>query len=109
MVVDATFATGRVGSSGCNVYTGPATVSGATIKVGDLVSTQMACVGPAADVEQAYLANLAKAATSFTATADALTMFDASGAAILVYAAGAARTRSRATGTSPATTTASRP
>ena len=45
--------------------------------------------GPAADVETAYLNQLAKAAT-FTATADALTMFDAAGKASLVYAAGPA-------------------
>ena len=70
VIVDARFTANTIaGSGGCNVYTGPATVSGATIKVGDLVSTQMACVGPPADVERAYLANLAKAAT-FTATAD---------------------------------------
>ncbi len=87
---DARFDGGKVaGSGGCNVYSGPATISGATIKIGLLVSTQMACTGPANDVERAYLANLEKAA-SFTATADALTLFDGSGAAILVYAKGAA-------------------
>ena len=57
----------------------------------------MACQGPAADVEKAYLDLLAKAAT-FTATADALTMFDAAGKTSLVYAAGR-RTRSSAIGT----------
>jgi heat shock protein HslJ len=90
VIVDARFAGGTIaGSSGCNVYSGPATVTGSTIQIGELVSTRMACEGPAADVETAYLANLAEAA-SFTATADTLTMFDANGAAILVYAAGAA-------------------
>lgn len=90
VTVDARFAANTIaGSGGCNVYSGPVTVSGATIKVGALVSTQMACAGPSGDVERAYLANLAKAAT-FTATADALTMFDAGGAPILVYAAGPA-------------------
>jgi heat shock protein HslJ len=49
----------------------------------------MACEGPAGEVETAYLANLAKAAT-FTATADALTIFDAGGATLLVYEAGPA-------------------
>jgi heat shock protein HslJ len=46
----------------------------------------MACPPPASDVETAYLANLNKSA-SFTATADSLTIFDASGATLLVYAA----------------------
>jgi heat shock protein HslJ len=90
VVADARFSGARVtGSGGCNSFTGPATVSGASIKVGPLASTEMACDGPAGDVEKVYLANLA-AATSFTATADALTMFDASGTDILVYAAGPA-------------------
>jgi heat shock protein HslJ len=90
VAVDALFDSGKVtGTSGCNRYNGSAVVTGATIKIGPLASTQMACIGPAADVETAYLANLAKAA-SFTATADALTMYDAAGASILVYAAGPA-------------------
>lgn len=88
--VDATFKGGTVaGSGGCNVYNGSATVNGATLKVGPLATTQMACEAPASDVEQAYLANLANAAT-FTATADALTIFDGSGATILEYKAGPA-------------------
>jgi heat shock protein HslJ len=90
IVVDARFAAGNIaGSSGCNVYSGPVTVTGTTIKVGALATTQMACLGPQSEIETAYLAALAKAAT-FTATADALTMFDAGGAPILVYAAGPA-------------------
>jgi heat shock protein HslJ len=87
---DARFGDGNVaGSGGCNVFTGTATVSGASLAVGPLSSTQMACDGPAGNVETAYLANLAAAAT-FTATAEALTIFDASGATLLVYAAGPA-------------------
>ena len=89
-IADARFASGRVaGSGGCNSYGGPATITGATIKIGELVSTQMACTGPGADVEQAYLP-LLSAAASFTATADALTLFDAGGSPTLVYAAGPA-------------------
>jgi heat shock protein HslJ len=89
-IVDATFASGRVsGSSGCNSYSGPAVVTGATIKIGPLASTMMACTGPGADVEQAYLPLLG-AAASFTATADALTLFDAGGTQTLIYAAGPA-------------------
>ncbi len=88
--VDARFAGGTVvGSSGCNVYNGPATQTGSSIKIGPLAGTLIGCEGPEADVETAYLANLGRA-TSFTATADGLTFFDPDGKAILVYAAGPA-------------------
>lgn len=88
--VDATFADGKVGgSAGCNVYNAPVTISGATIKVGQAATTSMACDADRTSVEQAYLGNLAKAAT-FTATSDALTMYDSGGKSILVYAAAAA-------------------
>jgi heat shock protein HslJ len=90
IVVDARFAGGTIaGSSGCNVYSGPVTLSGQSMTVGALATTQMACPGPQGETETAYLAALAKAAT-FTATADALTIFDAAGAPLLVYAAGPA-------------------
>ena len=84
---DAKFVNGNVsGSAGCNRYNGPAKISGATIAVTGLISTKMACPPPASNVEDAYLADLQKSAT-FTATADALTIFDATGAKLLVYAA----------------------
>jgi heat shock protein HslJ len=88
--VDANFAGGKVsGFSGCNLYNAPVTTSGATIKVGPAATTAMACDAAKTALEQAYLANLAKAAT-FTATKDALTMYDSGGKSILVYAAAAA-------------------
>ena len=88
VVVDAKFNGGNVaGFAGCNSYGGTATVSGSTIKIGDIRSTLMLCEGPGGDVETAYLAALPNAAT-FTATADALTLYDSSGKSILVYAAG---------------------
>ena len=88
--VDAQFAGGKVsGFSGCNVYNAPVTISGATIKVGTAATTMMACDADKTALEQAYLGNLAKAAT-FTATKDALTMFDSAGKSILVYSAAAA-------------------
>jgi heat shock protein HslJ len=86
--VDATFdgATSTVsGSGGCNRYTGPYTVDGSKLTFGALASTQMACIGAASEVESAYLANLGKSAT-YTATSEALTIYDSSGASILVYA-----------------------
>jgi heat shock protein HslJ len=51
-----------------------------------MASTLMLCEGPAGEVETAYLAALA-AVRSYTATADALTMFDSAGSTILTFAA----------------------
>jgi heat shock protein HslJ len=88
--VDAKFADGKVsGFAGCNVYNAPVTTSGSTIKVGAAATTAMACDADKTALEQAYLGNLAKAAT-FTATSDALTMSDGAGKSILVYSAAAA-------------------
>jgi heat shock protein HslJ len=90
VIVDATFADGKVaGSGGCNRYTGPATVDGATLKVGPLASTQMACDDPAGATETAFLAAFQNAA-SFTATDATLTVYNASGASTLVFEAGPA-------------------
>ena len=98
VIVDARFAAGTIaGSSGCNSYAGPATVTGSAIKIGPLAGTKMACEAPASDVEAAYLANLANAA-SFTATADALTIFASNGPAILCIRLGRT-TRSLGNGT----------
>ena len=88
--IDAKFAEGKVsGSSGCNLYNAPVTITGATIKVGNAATTSMACDPAKTALEQAYLGNLAKAAT-FTAAKDVLTMFDSGGKSILVYSAAAA-------------------
>ena len=90
MVVDARFATGKVsGFAGCNLYTASAAISGAKLTIGTAAVTMKACDAAVSAVETAYLANLAKAAT-FTATADALTIFDNSGKQVLVYAAASA-------------------
>ena len=89
-VVDAKFAGGKVsGFAGCNTYTAPATVSGATLKVGTAATTLRACEPAVSAVETAYLANLAQSAT-FTAASDGLTIFGSDGKAILVYAAASA-------------------
>jgi heat shock protein HslJ len=90
VVIDAKFVGGKVsGFAGCNVYTASATVSGATLKIGQAATTSMACDPAVNDVETAYLANLAKAAT-FTATADSLTIFDSAGKQVLTYGAASA-------------------
>ena len=90
IAADARFAADKVaGSGGCNTFNGPAVVTGATIKIGPLATTQMACQPPQNDFEATYLGLLAKAA-SFTATSDKLTLFGGDAKALLVYAAGPA-------------------
>ena len=90
MVVDARFAGGKVsGFAGCNTYTAPAAISGATLKIGPAATTMKACDAAVTAVETAYLANLSAAAT-FTATADALTIFGSDGKQLLAYGAAAA-------------------
>jgi len=89
VTADATFIGGRVsGTAGCNVYNGSYTATGATLTFGPLVTTLMACQPPQSTIEDAYLAALGKAAT-YTATTSALTIYDAAGAEIIVYAAAA--------------------
>jgi heat shock protein HslJ len=90
VTADATFTGGTVaGYGGCNTYSGPATISGSKLTIGQLASTMMACVDPAMALENAYLKAL-PAATSYTATADKLTLFDKDGKEILVYEPGPA-------------------
>jgi len=81
----AAFKGGAVnGNAGCNVFSGSYTASGAALTFGPLATTMMACPSPQDTVESAYLAALGKSAT-YTATADALTIYDAAGAEILLY------------------------
>jgi len=90
ITADASFAADKVaGFGGCNAYNGPAVVTGATIKIGPLANTQMACQPAQNDFEATYLGLLAKA-TSFTATSDKLTMFGSDGKTVLVFAPGPA-------------------
>ena len=62
------------GNSGCNRYRGSWKQDGATIKLGPLASTMMACPPALMDTEQKFLKTL-EAATTVT--------FEATGAAIL--------------------------
>ena len=90
VVIDAKFAAGKVsGFAGCNVYWGSAAISGATLKIGPLATTSMACDPAVTTVETAYLANLAGSAM-FTATADALMIFGSDGKQLLSYGAASA-------------------
>ena len=86
VTVTAAFAAGRInGTSGCNQYFGSYTTDGAKITISETGGTMMACPGPSMAVEQAYLANLGKAAT-YTATSTDLTMYASDGTTILKYA-----------------------
>jgi heat shock protein HslJ len=86
VTVTAVFAAGRInGTSGCNQYFGSYTTDGAKITISETGGTMMACPGPVMAVEQAYLANLGKAAT-FTATSTDLTMYASDDTTILKYA-----------------------
>jgi heat shock protein HslJ len=74
------------GSSGCNSYRAPYTVTGNQMKIGPSASTAIACEpGPTA-VERAYLARLPQVRSSVIA-AKTLTLRDANGKALLVYSA----------------------
>jgi heat shock protein HslJ len=66
------FDAGQVsGSSGCNTFSGPYTVSGPdSIDIGPLASTRMACPEPAMAFEASYLAAL-DGATTWAVPADA--------------------------------------
>jgi heat shock protein HslJ len=46
---------GVAGSTGCNRFTGPAKLSGEGLRFASLATTRMACAGPAADTERAFL------------------------------------------------------
>lgn len=86
VTVTATFAGGNVaGGSGCNTYRGPYTIDGATIAIGQLAVTAMACTGAAAPVEEAYL-QILPLMTRFAVTGDALEMSNESGAILLRFA-----------------------
>ena len=82
----ATFAEGRVGgSTGCNRFTGPYTLDGDSLEIGQIASTRMACIPPADRVERSYLGALGKAA-SWRLDGEQLVLADADGAELLRYA-----------------------
>jgi len=83
--MDARFDAGKVaGTSGCNQYNGPYTLSGSSLTVGPLASTKMLCDQIANDAEAAYLPALQKAAT-YTAEGGKLTIFDKDGKEVVRY------------------------
>jgi heat shock protein HslJ len=85
ILVTITLDDGRAGGNGgCNSYFASYELDGAAITFSEVGSTMMACLGPAADVETAYLANLALV-SSWMHDGARLTFSDAEGNAILVY------------------------
>lgn len=74
------------GSAGCNTYNGGATFDDGTVTVSPaMATTLMACEGPAAEVETAFLQTL-PTATAFVVIDDELRMSDGSGEQVLVFA-----------------------
>lgn len=90
IIVSVEFQSGQVsGENGCNRYNGPYTADAATgaMTIGpNLASTQIACPGIRARLEQAYMAALPKVAR-FTATSTQLTLLDSAGKTLLRYTA----------------------
>jgi heat shock protein HslJ len=72
------------GSGGCNQYSATYKVNGTSISITQPITTLMACPEPIMQQESSYLSQLTKASI-YNSLGDTLTLFDASGAAILVY------------------------
>jgi len=81
LTLDAGMATG---SGGCNSYSAAYNLAGDVVSFGPIMSTKMACAGPAGDVENAYLANLAGVASYFS-TGGQVVLSNAAGETILVF------------------------
>jgi heat shock protein HslJ len=74
------------GSSGCNSYSAAYQVSGSSLTIDEAVSTLMACEEPLMTQESDYFAALSSVA-EYAFVGDVLTLRDASGATVLVFAA----------------------
>lgn len=59
VVATLLLAEGRLDAKACNQYSGPATVKGDRVQIGDLAGTLMACPPPESEVEQAVTGLLA--------------------------------------------------
>ncbi len=73
---------GVSGSTGCNSFFGPYTLSGQNITFGDLGSTRMACPEPLMQQEQTFF-NLMRAVTSYTITDTTLTLLTTDGQSLV--------------------------
>lgn len=76
---------GRIaGSGGCNRYAAGITLEGTALKIGQAISTRMACPEPVMAQESAYLQALAKV-SGFATEEGALVLRDAAGAELLRF------------------------
>lgn len=66
------------GVGGCNGFGGSYSTSGTNVTFSELVSTEMACIGPKMDVETQYLGAL-QGTDSFSLSGDALVISGANG------------------------------
>lgn len=81
----ALFDAGTVsGSTGCNRYTGPYTVDGDRLELGQLAQTQMACAPPADRIERDYVARFAQV-TGWQVDGDRLVLVDGDDEELLRY------------------------
>ena len=84
----ATFMDGSVtGSTGCNRFTAPYTLDGATLEIGEVASTRMACAPPADTVERQYVAALGQV-KAWRSENDELTLLDTDENDVLGYRVG---------------------
>ena len=72
------------GSTGCNQYSGPYSVDGESLEIGDLATTRMACPPPRDEVEREYVSALGLV-TTWAIDGDELVLSDASGEELLRY------------------------
>jgi heat shock protein HslJ len=89
VMATASFSEGRVsGTTGCNRYSGSYRIDGASLLLGSIAMTRMACIPPRDAVERAMTAALETTA-GYTLTGDALELTNAEGDTVLRFRAGA--------------------
>ena len=76
------------GNAGCNTFNGPYTLTGQDLKLGPMISTQMACQEPIASVENAYLAALNVVDKAALLDNGNLQLWDTEGKTTLVFLKG---------------------
>lgn len=90
--VTLSFREGRVsGRAGCNLYSGPVEYGKGAIKIGNLISTKMACAEPGLMQQESAYLNTLEGAQSYAARGDSLTIKTATGA--IVYDSAPRQTR----------------
>jgi heat shock protein HslJ len=90
LAATARFQDGTVsGTSGCNSYSGPYTVDGDSLTIGQLAITSMACEALPSALETAYLAALGRV-TTYAIVGDTLELRASGGATVLSFTASAA-------------------